>query len=133
MWKVSVTSLLVLLLAPACAPDNPAITGTNRPQPLVLLTDTSQWEQTTLDTYRDSLQKTGYRVVISGFTDETSEQLLARLPWLLQPGVSLFIYDHRLAGAATEDSLRRHLQVLGRSVPVVALPKHVAMAEEIRE
>jgi len=58
---------------------------------------------------QDSLSAAGNRVVISGYPGETAAELTARLPWLLQPGVDYFFYDHGLSGRAGEDSLRQYL------------------------
>jgi hypothetical protein len=64
-----------------------------------------QWEATTLHHLQDSLTTSGYRVITSGYPGETAAELTARLPWLLQPGVDVLLYDDRLAGAAAFDSL----------------------------
>ncbi|MEO0733266.1 MAG: hypothetical protein AAFZ52_10555 [Bacteroidota bacterium] len=93
---------LILFLAPACAPEKTPPTKN-----LVFLTDTTQWSPRAI---RDSLQKAGYRVLISGYPGETASELQARLPWLLQPGVDVLLYDPRLAGPATFDSLQKQLK-----------------------
>lgn len=117
--------LLVFCLAPACAPssDKEGKAEQQNPRPLVLLTDASTWAEEDLTTLKDSLEAAHYRVLVSGFSDETPEQLVARLPWLLQPGVSLFLYDEALAGATGEDSLRNALQRLGHDAPVQVLQR----------
>lgn len=114
------TLLLLLWLAPACAPDQPPPPPAAA-QNLVLLTDTTRWAATTLRQYKDSLTTAGYRVLVSGYPGETTTALLARLPWLLQPGVDKFIYDDRLAGSKAGDSLRLFLEQRGHPAPVVRL------------
>ena len=109
---VFLTLLLLPFLAPACAPNEPPSKRTV-PKNLVLLTDTSRWEAGRLVTYKDSLGKAGYRVLVSGYAGESAAELTARLPWLLQPGVDLFIYDNRLAGKAGKDSLVSFLKASG--------------------
>lgn len=84
----------------------------------MLLTDTMTWAPKGLDRYRDSLEAENYRVLVSGYPGETPAELAARLPWLLQPGVELFLYDPTLAGKEGADSLRRALESLGREIPV---------------
>jgi len=59
---------------------------------------------------KDSLAAAGDRVLISGYAGETAAELIARLPWLLQPGVDLFVYDDLLAGPAGQDSLTNYLK-----------------------
>ena len=105
------TLLLPTFLVPACAPNEPpppSVTSGN----LVLLTDTTQWETATLHHLQDSLATSGYRVIISGYPGETVDELMARLPWLLQPGVDILLYDDRLAGGAVFDSLVAQVSVL---------------------
>lgn len=109
--------LLLLSLAPACAPNEPPLPPPI-PKNIVLLTDTSRWAPTELQYYKDSLAAAGYRVLISGYPGETAAELLARLPWLLQPGVDKFIYDDRLAGPAGGDSLQNYLQTRGHPATV---------------
>ncbi|MFT5999261.1 MAG: hypothetical protein ACI81P_001718 [Neolewinella sp.] len=101
---IPLTLLLLTILAPACAPKDPPPPSESL-QNLVLLTDTTQWEATALHHLQDSLATSGYRVLTSGYSGETATELLARLPWLLQPGVDVLLYDDRLAGAAAFDSL----------------------------
>ncbi len=121
----TITLLLVLFIAPACAPDHTydeAGTEVDDTQiPLVLLTDASTWEKEDLQALKDSLTEQRYRVIVSGFTGETAAALTARLPWLLQPGVGLFLYDERLSGAGAADSLRSALDRLGKETPVQLL------------
>ncbi|MBC6993188.1 hypothetical protein QWY85_20720 [Neolewinella lacunae] len=106
--------LLIPFLAPACAPSPPAAAAAPLPpRPLVLLTDSTQWAAGALGNYRAKLEKEGYRVLVSGYPGETPAALVARLPWLLQPGVDRFVYDVRLSGAAGADSLRQALERLG--------------------
>jgi len=83
-----------------------------------LLTDTTQWASSTLKVYKDSLENEGFRVIISGYPGETAAQLAARLPWLLQPGVDLFVYDEKRAGAAGGDSLVNYLELQGHPAEV---------------
>ncbi len=106
------TLLLLTFLAPACAPNEPP--PTSPPQKnIVLLTDTTQWKTNRLATYKDSLSQAGFRVLVSGYPNESAAELTARLPWLLQPGVDLFLYDENLAGTAGYDSLVNFLKVSG--------------------
>lgn len=79
----------------------------------MLLTDTTQWAPSLLSAYKDSLTEAGYRVLVSGYPGERAGELKARLPWLLQPGVEVFLYDERLAGAAGLDSLTAYLKSVG--------------------
>jgi hypothetical protein len=102
--------LLLAVFAPACAPNEPPPERTI-PRNLVLLTDTTQWKDGHLKSYKDSLTSTGYRVLVSGYPGENAAELTARLPWLLQPGVDLFLYDKRLAGDAGKDSLVNFLNM----------------------
>ncbi len=104
--------LLLPFLAPACAPNEPPPANA-LPQNLVLLTDTARWQPGHLAAYKDSLVAAGYRVLVSGYRGESAAELSARLPWLLQPGVDLFLYDDRLAGQAGADSLTNYLKVTG--------------------
>jgi len=92
-----------------------------RAKNLVLLTDTTQWKPPVLHRYKDSLQRAGYRVIISGTAGETAEELLARLPWLLQPGVDVFVYDERLVGSAGLDSLAAYLTRASHPATILAL------------
>jgi len=87
----------------------------------VLLTDTTRWSPPALQAYRDSLTDADYRVLISGSPGESAEALMARLPWLLQPGVDLFIYDERLSGPAAQDSLRAYLTRYAHPAKVLPL------------
>ena len=116
--------LLLIALAPACAPASESPSSTEAAltdKPLVLLTDTAKWPQGALQHYRDSLQAAHYRVLVSGYPGESPGEISARLPWLLQPGVSLFIYDESLAGSTGADSLRVALRRLGQEIPVVVI------------
>lgn len=114
--------LLLLFLAPACAPtDAPPGKPPSSAKPLVLLTDASTWTAADLEHYRDSLEQENYRVLVTGYPNETPAALTARLPWLLQPGVDLFIYDEALAGPAGTDSLRAALQRLGHEAELTVL------------
>lgn len=119
--------LFILLLAPACAPEHEVLQSKKappekeRPLPTVLLTDAEAWTETKLDALKDSLESTGHRVVISGYPNETAAQLAARLPWLLQPGTALIVYDPALAGVAGMDSLRAVIKRLDRNIPVEIL------------
>lgn len=109
--------LLILLLAPACAPEAPP-SPPAKSVAVVLLTDTTQWPAGELTMFRDSLETSNHRLVVSGYPGETPTDLVARLPWLLQPGTEKIIYDPRLAGPAA-DSLRAAIERLGRTVDVV--------------
>ncbi|WP_026232245.1 SGNH/GDSL hydrolase family protein [Neolewinella persica] len=112
--------LLLTFLAPACAPKDPPSPPATL-QNLVLLTDTTQWEATTLQSLQDSLASSGYRVITSGYPGETAAELTARLPWLLQPGVDVLLYDDRLAGAALFDSLVQRVGLLSPHTEVQGL------------
>lgn len=115
--------LLMVFLAPACAPnDAPPPPATS--QNLVLLTDTALWEATELQHFQDSLATIGYRVVTSGYSGETAIELTDRLPWLLQPGVDLLLYDDRLAGAPAFDSLLRRVTLLSPHTEVQQLGRY---------
>lgn len=120
MIRCFFTLLLALFLAPACAPEKSVVEKFTSSH-LVLLTDTLQWEAQRLEQYRDSLKTAGFRVLISGRSGETAPELKARLPWLLQPGVDLFIYDQRLAGKAGMDSLKSYLDFAGHPAETLAL------------
>lgn len=109
MNRLLLTLLLLLAIAPACAPEPVAANNGPAARNLVLLTDTTQWTPGHLMNYRDSLTAAGFRVLVSGYPQESAAALAARLPWLLQPGVDVFIYDERLAGQAGLDSLRAYL------------------------
>lgn len=89
----------------------------------MLLTDTTRWLPGELQHYRDSLEAEDYRVLISGYPGESPAELTARLPWLLQPGVHVFVYDPALAGPAGADSLRTTIARLGREIPVEVLDR----------
>lgn len=111
--------LFILSFAPACAPNvEPSDGEPEKARPLVLLTDTLSWKPGDLVAYRDSLESENYRVLISGFSGESPTQLVVRLPWLLQPGVALFLYDESLAGPAGGDSLRAVLQRMELDISV---------------
>lgn len=114
--------LFLTFLAPACAPNEPP-PASAPPKNIVLLTDTSQWESGQLTAYKDSLTTAGYRVLVSGYPGESAAELTARLPWLLQPGVDLFLYDHKLAGQAGQDSLTNFLNTMNHPAKVRLL-KH---------
>lgn len=120
-----VSLLWLLFVAPACAPADDQVGQTEdaagSTTPLVLLTDASGWKEQDLAAYKDSLGAEGYRVIVSGYRGETAAELTARLPWLLQPGVSLFLYDEQLAGPAGADSLRRALPRLGSNASVLEI------------
>jgi hypothetical protein len=118
LWVMALTLLLLTVFAPACAPKDPPPPPATL-QNLVLLTDTIQWEATTLHHLLDSLAASGYRIIISGYPKETTEELMARLPWLLQPGVDVLLYDDRLAGAATFDSLLLQMKVMSPHTEVL--------------
>jgi hypothetical protein len=108
LWVMILTLLLLTVFAPACAPNEPP-PPTKKLQHLVLLTDVKQWNGGSLITYLDSLKNEDYRVIISGYAGETADQLTSRLPWLLQPGVDMFLYDEKLAGTVGYDSLVNYL------------------------
>ncbi|MEM9929534.1 MAG: hypothetical protein AAF840_06935 [Bacteroidota bacterium] len=83
------------------------------------MTDTTRWAAPTLQAFKDSLSATGYRVLLSGYPGETAADLTARLPWLLQPGVDVFLYDERLAGPAGLDSLQQALERMNHPAEVL--------------
>ncbi len=85
---------------------------------MVVLTDSTTWSPPRLQAFRDSLQGEGFRVLISGYPAETAAEMVERLPWLLQPGVDVFLYDERLAGPAARDSLENALSRLGHPATV---------------
>jgi hypothetical protein len=104
--------LLGLFLAPACSPNEKTLQADHdSPQPhLVLLTDAERWPDQDLTRLKDSLREANYRVIISGYAGENAEDLLQRLPWLLQPGVDLLLCDPRFLPPAGMDSLRSFLR-----------------------
>jgi len=104
----SLPLLWLLFFAPACAPYESPSAG-KAARKLVLLTDTTQWTPHSLASCKDSLKNEGYRVIVSGYPGESAEELINRLPWLLQPGVDMLLYDKNLAGTAGYDSLRNYL------------------------
>lgn len=112
--------LFIPLLAPACAPAENISAKELPTRHVVMLTDTLQTGHQ-ITNLRDSLLAVGDRVLISGYPDETAEELMARLPWLLQPGVDLFIYDQDLAGKPGEDSLRNYLNRMAHPAKVISL------------
>lgn len=118
MYRCWLSLLFVLLLAPACAPPED-VSETPPARHVVLLTDTLKSDKL-ITHLRDSLVAAGNRVLISGYPEETAEQLTARLPWLLQPGVDLFIYDQDLAGKPGEDSLRNYLSRMEHPAEVIS-------------
>ena len=95
----------VLFLAPACAPDAPSAPPEAPRRNAVILTDTTRRSATALNHLRDSLRARNYRVLVSGYPGETAAELNARLPWLLQPGVHLIVYDSLLAGPGAVESV----------------------------
>ncbi|TXF91126.1 hypothetical protein FUA23_02545 [Neolewinella aurantiaca] len=118
MKRLRLLSLLLLpFLAPACAPNEPA-PQRKIPRNLVILTDSSDWKPGKLLRYTDSISSAGYRVLVSGYPEENAAALSARLPWLLQPGVDLFIYDDALAGPAGLDSLKNYLERTGHGAKI---------------
>jgi hypothetical protein len=122
MNKTWLSLLFIPLLAPACAPADNTVEEVLPVRHVVVLTDTLQ-SGNLMAGFRDSLIGAGNRVLISGFPAETAEELAARLPWLLQPGVDLFIYDQKLAGKPGEDSLRNYLDRMDHPAEVVSLQR----------
>ncbi len=120
MYRSLLSLLFVPLLAPACAPAENISEAILPTRHVVMLTDTLQTGHLVTD-FRDSLLAAGDRVLISGYPGETAEELMARLPWLLQPGVDLFIYDQDLAGKPGEDSLRNYLNRMAHPAKVISL------------
>lgn len=116
-WVMVLTLLLLTVFAPACAPNDPPPSVSQ--QNLVLLTDTTHWQASDLHQLQDSLMMSGYRVITSGYPGESTEEIMARLPWLLQPGVDVLLYDDRLAGAATFDSLLLQMKVMSPHTEVL--------------
>ena len=108
--------LLALLLAPACAPDRPGRTVASTKK-VIVLSDSSDW--VTGDAVRQYLRTAVTRTLVSGDSTDTAVGLARRLPWLLQPGVDTFYYDHRLAGRAGLDSLTRILKRLEHPAAVI--------------
>ncbi len=108
--RASYVSLpLLLLIFCTCAP--PPEENTEEIRNAVILTDMASWAPGELNDLRDSLTVAGYRTLVSGTAGETESELLSRLPWLLQPGIDLLLYDPRLAGRAVLDSLDKRLDV----------------------
>ena len=113
-----VVLLILLLTLSSCLPDVPP----PPPEPtqnLVLLTDTTYWLPGELNAWRDSVLAEDYRLIVSGFPGETAADLVARLPWLLQPGVDRFVYDPRLAGPEGYDSLQTALTRWGHHAEIL--------------
>lgn len=111
--------LLVLALAPACSPNEPP-PPPPRPVHVVLLADTTAWPPGRLARLR-ATRPPGQRLLVTGFPGETTTELLARLPWLLQPGVDTFLYDTMSLGPTGADSVRTFLREWGTPVPVTAI------------
>lgn len=104
------TLFVLLNLAPACAPEKETQEA-SPPKKVVVLTDSTSWQPGgTVETKVNRLRKEKVRLLISGSPGETGEDLIARLPWLLQPGLDTLYYDANLAGEATADSLRTFLR-----------------------
>ena len=59
----------------------------------VLLIDPLHTRARAQDSLRTALEADGYRVLLSPTTGESTAETVARLPWLLQPGVGLVVYD----------------------------------------
>lgn len=122
MYRSWLSLLFVPLLAPACAPAENTVEEVLPARHVVVLTDTLQTGHG-IRGFRDSLIGAGNRVLISGYPEETAEGLTARLPWLLQPGVDLFVYDQNLAGKPGEDSLRNYLDRMAHPAEVISLQR----------
>ncbi|SEP99953.1 hypothetical protein [Neolewinella agarilytica] len=120
MYRPWFSLLFIPLLAPACAPAENTVEEVLPVRHVVILTDTLQ-NGHLIAGFRDSLTEAGNRVLISGYPGETAEAITARLPWLLQPGVDLFIYDQKLAGKPGEDSLRNYLDRMAHPAEVISL------------
>jgi len=118
-WIALLFTLVVW--APACAPDRQSPETEPAPKKLVLLTDSTDWAPGELNDFRQIKEAEGYRMLISGTPGETQESLLARLPWLLQPGVDVLLYDPELAGPGTTDSLVARLGSLAHPARVRSL------------
>ncbi|MTB51890.1 hypothetical protein [Lewinella sp. W8] len=108
------TLLVLLLLAPACTPKENNTQSEERSEHLVLLTDAARWPEGRLAALKDSLQDENFRVVVSGYPGERTDELLARLPWLLQPGIDLMLVDPDFLSPAGVDSLKTFLAERGQ-------------------
>ena len=121
--------LFVLTLAPACSPDpppadpvtNPAAPAARTHQNIVFLTDSTVWGAGKLDAISSAVTMRGDRMLITGNPDETPASMTERLPWLLQPGVDVFLYDARFLGQDYADTLRNWLSENGHAAEVKVL------------
>lgn len=90
----------------------------------MLLTDAERWPEDRLAALKDSLQDNNFRVVVSGYPDERTDELLARLPWLLQPGIDLLLVDPDFLSPAGVDSLKTFLAERGQpQIKVIPLTR----------
>lgn len=121
--QLSLLTLLfaLLTLAPACSPTEPALEETEQLKVLIL-TDSTAWRSDRISRIRADHEKRGDRVLISGEDGETAETLGARLPWLLQPGADVIVYDPGLAGPVGYDTLHSRLGRLGHPASLQLLP-----------
>ena len=83
--------LFSLMLA-SCQPDQNVEKANLSSTYVLILADTSTQVPPWLINYRKSSLKNN-KIVVSGYPAETHNELLARLPWLLQPGVDTLIID----------------------------------------
>ena len=88
---ISMCFILSMLLLTACGPSVPEWQAEHSTY-VLLLADTSRNTPRWVTTYRQSVSPQ-VTVVVSGDPNETTEQLLQRLPWLLQPGVDTIYID----------------------------------------
>ena len=120
-YPALLTLLFLLLLAPACSPNQPTAEAPEQ-QKVLILTDSTAWKSDRIARLRADFTARGDRVLISGEAGETAGELGVRLPWLLQPGADVIVYDPGLAGAAGYDSLRSVLGRTGHPASLQLLP-----------
>lgn len=65
---------------------------------------------------KDSLTQIGYRVIVSSIQGESAEQVAARLPWLLQPGVDE-LYIEKNQGTLKDSLLSKLLELQPAAPP----------------
>ena len=106
MGRVGATWLLVFVLL-GCGREQASTAesgpGEDEIRNAVLLIDTLRTRARARDSLREVLESDGYRVLLSPTTGEEVGETVARLPWLLQPGVGVIVYDGDTA------ALRPHL------------------------
>ncbi|MEO1255983.1 MAG: hypothetical protein AAFY41_14025, partial [Bacteroidota bacterium] len=101
---ISMCFILSMLLLTACGPSVPEWQAEHSTY-VLLLADTSRNTPRWVTTYRQSVSPQ-VTVVVSGDPNETTEQILQRLPWLLQPGVdTLYVSEDYQEGTRICDSL----------------------------